>query len=62
MKILSWNVNGLSNILKRKKIKEVTLQTNPDVALFQKSILKRVLGLLVEVFLRSGLLVPLLRV
>lgn len=30
---MTWNVNGLGNVRKRKQIKEVTMRANPDIVI-----------------------------
>lgn len=37
MRILSWNVNGLGCLVKRRKVKEVVSKGDLDVVLFQET-------------------------
>ena len=48
MKIISWNVNGLGNPVKRRKIKEVIVKVDPDIVLLQESKLEKVDGFLIR--------------
>lgn len=37
MRVVSWNVDGLGNGLKRRKIKKVLVKVNPDIIMLQET-------------------------
>ena len=37
MKILSWNVRGLGDPWKQKRVKEIILEANPNIVMLQET-------------------------